>query len=652
IVAAEIVAAHHEGTLPRAITEASAYQELIARLQDAQRAEDDTMRRINDTYQVAGAIDELIGRYQNSKVPQEIEICKQLEGVKRQQKEATEALYTFCQEEATYNEFVHSYHSSNGQKWLTLLINQEGGLVDAIAKLRGLEVCFWQKTVGNSLRMVHLYGDPNHATQILHTDGTHFDLLETTKVEDVAEADDPAPIPARDHIAVVEHLLDTGADLEKSDAKGDTPLLHAVRTGNQQLAELFIGHKANLETKDKDGNTALHLALTMGHFGLAARLINSGANLETTNPAGDTVLLHAVRLQRPELIELALAKQANKEAKDTAGNTALLLAAGLPNQQTVELLMVAGANAKATNAAGKKPAEIARDAGNHKLAAFIETERNRLRVAPFLEPLQRELDRQKTKAQKRKQEIRGLKTELEATKLQKPSDIAGITHLTLGNFDDYKHEKMVYFLTKYPSIKQVTMKDLSLYLEHDGIGRKSRMKCWCPLNTRRLLYGAGLRIEKAASNHNPQVFHKNVTNGISFHSLPGITLDLRFRKLLRTHASIQITEDKVVLKLHNIEGHLAIGCLGECHKFLFHTLFSSEETQINYGDNGLILISQSKQTLDEIVEMFKALQTPMPQQQAAYVATSCSLFKATPKAEKTEQVLGGDQQPQAEPLKR
>ncbi|MCK4608418.1 MAG: hypothetical protein KAT71_02970, partial [Gammaproteobacteria bacterium] len=226
IVAAEIVAAHHEKTLPRTIAETSAYQGLRARLKEAQRAEDDTMRRINDTYQVTGPIDELIRRYQNTKAPQEIEICKQLEPVKRQQKEATEALHAFCQDEPTYNEFVHSYHSSQGQQWLTLLINQEGGLVDAIAKLRGLEVCFWQKTVGNSLRMVHLYGDPNQATQILHTDDTHFDLLEIIiegdveghkvygKIDEKSKGSQCVDLdPARDTAVSEEEVLALGQDM-------------------------------------------------------------------------------------------------------------------------------------------------------------------------------------------------------------------------------------------------------------------------------------------------------------------------------------------------------------------------------------------------------------------------------------------------------
>ncbi|KAF1970588.1 ankyrin, partial [Bimuria novae-zelandiae CBS 107.79] len=57
------------------------------------------------------------------------------------------------------------------------------------------------------------------------------------------------------HEAVVELLLNKGADLETKDKNGQTPFLRAAEGGHKAVVELLLDKGADLETKGKNGRT-------------------------------------------------------------------------------------------------------------------------------------------------------------------------------------------------------------------------------------------------------------------------------------------------------------------------------------------------------------------------------------------------------------
>jgi ankyrin repeat protein len=61
-------------------------------------------------------------------------------------------------------------------------------------------------------------------------------------------------------VAIVEALLDSGADVDASQEKGFTPLHEAALTGKLELARLLLDRGASLDSRTEDGRTALDIA--------------------------------------------------------------------------------------------------------------------------------------------------------------------------------------------------------------------------------------------------------------------------------------------------------------------------------------------------------------------------------------------------------
>jgi len=75
----------------------------------------------------------------------------------------------------------------------------------------------------------------------------------------------------------VRFLTERGADLEQSNADGDTPLLIAIRQDNHRLATHLVNRGADVNAKAADGQSALALAKKLQHAELISLLERQGA---------------------------------------------------------------------------------------------------------------------------------------------------------------------------------------------------------------------------------------------------------------------------------------------------------------------------------------------------------------------------------------
>ena len=64
----------------------------------------------------------------------------------------------------------------------------------------------------------------------------------------------------RDHVALAGVLLAAGAEIERKDSKGETPLRRAVNCGQIGMVRLLLSHGADPLSRDKQGRTALDAA--------------------------------------------------------------------------------------------------------------------------------------------------------------------------------------------------------------------------------------------------------------------------------------------------------------------------------------------------------------------------------------------------------
>ena len=84
-------------------------------------------------------------------------------------------------------------------------------------------------------------------------------------------------------------MLNEGADIEKREKGGQTVLIRAAATDDDNMALPFLlvnGADPNAQTHK--GNTALHVAAAAGRIGHVSRLLKAGADPSLTNNDGLT----------------------------------------------------------------------------------------------------------------------------------------------------------------------------------------------------------------------------------------------------------------------------------------------------------------------------------------------------------------------------
>lgn len=249
-------------------------------------------------------------------------------------------------------------------------------------------------------------------------------IVTTEKVENwLAEGADPTEELSGAIIANdperIKFLVGKGADVNKADSQGWTPLINAARQRRDDLVKLLIGLGADVNKADKDGMTPLIAAAMRDHMPTVKVLVENGANIEEPGPGGFRPLALAISENKYEAakalmdagadvkvasssealtplmvvaaqtgpaegarflpgstrpIDLAkelLEKGAPVNAQSAAGMTALMIAAAHNSPPMIGLLMDAGADASLKNKQGQTAQDVAKLNDNIEAAQAI-----------------------------------------------------------------------------------------------------------------------------------------------------------------------------------------------------------------------------------------------------------------------------------------
>jgi len=176
----------------------------------------------------------------------------------------------------------------------------------------------------------------------------------------------------REKMAVVRLLLDAGADPNDPDRQStnqDTPLLialgNAARDRNPSfigpselpgVVDLLIRRGADTNRPNQEGTTPLHLAAATGDSALVAALLARGANPTLANQKGETPLFYS---QSPGVVHLLLARGASF----AVGHSNPLLQRTL-SLATARACLQAGASLAGTTEEGETPLHLAASSEN------------------------------------------------------------------------------------------------------------------------------------------------------------------------------------------------------------------------------------------------------------------------------------------------
>ncbi|KAK5945529.1 hypothetical protein PMZ80_002734 [Knufia obscura] len=148
-------------------------------------------------------------------------------------------------------------------------------------------------------------------------------------------------------------LLISGADPNRVDKDGLTPLLTATEMSLLEVASILLkyGADANM-TAGANAESALAMAITGNNFEFLELYLNHGGDVDAILPDGDTCFIKAITKTAPlDIVELMLTSGADPNRKDKHGKTPLLESLFIQRLDIATLLLDHGAN---PNLAGPK----------------------------------------------------------------------------------------------------------------------------------------------------------------------------------------------------------------------------------------------------------------------------------------------------------
>ena len=125
------------------------------------------------------------------------------------------------------------------------------------------------------------------------------------------------------HPALVDLLLDYGANIHATTSNGMTPLHTATLYHAQAVVKLLLARGANPNMSFANGHTPLHWAAMKGFADSATLLLASGANVNARSNAQRTPLHWAAIKGHDMLVTLLLVHGADSSARDDLGYTPL-----------------------------------------------------------------------------------------------------------------------------------------------------------------------------------------------------------------------------------------------------------------------------------------------------------------------------------------
>jgi len=143
--------------------------------------------------------------------------------------------------------------------------------------------------------------------------------------------------------------IQSGADVNRAQPDGTTPLIWAVNRTDYDVAQALIAKKADVNATNDFGVTPLTEAARLSNARLVKMLLDAGAKVDSANPDGETALMTAITGGDVSIVQMLINAGANVNVIEKFHNQTPLMYAATANRNAapmVKLLLAKGADVK------------------------------------------------------------------------------------------------------------------------------------------------------------------------------------------------------------------------------------------------------------------------------------------------------------------
>ena len=173
------------------------------------------------------------------------------------------------------------------------------------------------------------------------------------------------------YLDIIKLLLYRGADFNREDKKGRTPLYYAIRLKKKDPFELLVKRGADINKEDKDGRTPLYYAILFKKKDLFELLLQRGAYINRDDKDWRTPLYYAIESKNKDLVKLLVQKGADINREDKGGRTPLHMAALYDNKDLIKLLVKRGLDINREDKDGRTPLYYAIESKNKDVVELL-----------------------------------------------------------------------------------------------------------------------------------------------------------------------------------------------------------------------------------------------------------------------------------------
>lgn len=164
-------------------------------------------------------------------------------------------------------------------------------------------------------------------------------------------------------LASVENLLTSDELRVSQNQAGESPLVIATTTRNQEIVNWLIEKNVPVNAPDQYGRTAIFYAAINGDDSLIENIIDAGGRVNVSSKLSKTPLMAAVNNNHFKTAQLLIDKGSNITAVDHSGWPAIFYAVWNTNLEMVNLLIDSGAEVNLRDNSGVSLKEIAEAKG-------------------------------------------------------------------------------------------------------------------------------------------------------------------------------------------------------------------------------------------------------------------------------------------------